>query len=49
MLHKVYSAFFKNVLNLSEDTLDKFTKAICYDCSGCNKQDKPMFRIFRSL
>ena len=47
--HKVDSAFFKNELNLSEDTLDKFTNAICYDCSGYSKKDKPMFRIFRSL
>ena len=47
--HKVDSAFFKNKLNLSEDTLDKFTNAICYDCSGYSKKDKPMFRIFRSL
>ena len=48
-IHKVDSAFFKNELNLSEDTLDKFTNAICYDCSGYSKKDKPMFRIFRSL
>ena len=47
--HKVDSAFFKNELNLSEDTLDKFTNAICYDFSGYSKKDKPMFRIFRSL
>ena len=47
--HKVDSAFFKNELNLSEEILDKFTNAICYDCSGYSKKDKPMFRIFRSL
>ena len=47
--HKVDSAFFKNKLNLSEDTLDKFTNAICYDCSGYSKKGKPTFRIFRSL
>ena len=47
--YKVDSAFFKNNLNLSEDTLDNFTNAICYDCSGYSKKNKPMFRIFRSL
>ena len=47
--YKVDSAFFKNELNLSEDILDKFTNAICYDCSGYSKKNKPMFRIFRSL
>ena len=47
--HKVDSEFFKNELNLSENILDKFTNAICYDCSGYSKKNKPMFRIFRSL
>ena len=46
--HKVDSAFFKNELNLSEEILDKFTNAICYECSGYSKKNKPMFRIFRS-
>ena len=35
--------------NLSEEILDKFTNAICYDCSGYSKKNKTMFRIFRSL
>ena len=47
--HKVDSAFFRNELILSEEILDKFTNAICYDCSGYSKKNKPMFRIFRSL
>ena len=47
--YKVDSSFFKNELKLSEDILDKFTNAICYDCSGYSKKNKPMFRIFRSL
>ena len=49
--HKVDSAFFKNELNLSENTLDKFTNAICYDCSGYSKKNKQMlqkFKIFKS-
>ena len=47
--YKVDSAFFRKKLNLSEDTFNKFTNAICYDCSGYSKKDKPMFRIFRNL
>ena len=47
--HKVDSEFFRNVLNFKEDMLDNFTNAICYDCSGYSKKNKPMFRIFRSL
>ena len=47
--YKVDSDCFKNILKLSENTLDNFTNVICYDCSGFNKNNKPMFRIFRSL
>ena len=36
-------------MNLSEEILDKFNNAICYDCIGYSKKNKPMLWIFRSL
>ena len=43
------SSDLKSKYNITDETQKSITRAICFECSGTNKDNKPLYRSYRSL